>query len=154
MFHVLYIAIGQVVILVSPEKYLEVKTIHCMCFPEFCLRDRARSAALASLFQPSPSLTLIKEGQQRDRWWKIFPGSFKLIWFKNHFKGCGQEHSSWFYVCGATSVRSLLLIFSTLSGAVWCILNLAAWFCLLKKRYNYFFFFPKYHLKNILPGIK
>lgn len=148
------------VVLVSYEKYLEVKTIDCVCFPEFCLRDRTRSAAQASLFQPSPSssLTLIKEGQQGDRWWKMFPGSFKLIWFRNHFKGCGQEHSSWFYICGAAFVRSLLFMFSTLSWVVWWMLNLAAWFShvsLLQKRHNFtFFFFPGYHRKNILPGTK
>lgn len=118
---------------------------NCTCFPEFCLKDRTRSAALASLFQPSPSnsLALIKEGQQGDRWWKMFPGSSKLIWFRNHFKGRGQEHSSWFYICGAASVRSLL-IFSSVLGCLENIgwRNLAAWLSLLQKRHNYTFFSP------------
>lgn len=139
------------VILILHANYFKIKRIHYLHFSESCLRGRTRSGAQASLFQPSlsGSLTLIKEGHQGDIWWKLFPGSFKLIWFRNHLKECGQMHTSWFYIRGAASVRTLspshLLqkLSPELAGARW---NLAARLFtreLLQKRHNYtFFLFP------------
>lgn len=69
-------------------------------------------------------------------------------------------HTSWFYIRGAASVRTLspshLLqkLSPELAGARW---NLAAQLFtreLLQKRHNYTFFFPpRYHVKNILTKI-